>query len=263
MNDLLTTRQVQDILKVDRITVYRMLQDGRLKGVKIGQQWRFPAAEVDRLLNPCLAVSLDEAPLNTDENALFPAAAAAAPRGHGPMAFPTHCAQIIQDMYAGMGKTGAVTVDTQGAPLTEMSQPCRFCALLRTSPSGEAACQQSWQKSTRSGSRWFTCHAGLRCLQAPIHENGVPAAYLISGQGYHTAPEPTEQQERVEQLAAQHSLDAAELLHAAAEIPVYTQSQIQEMETWPEKYTRAIESILKERAGLVGKLQKIAEITMA
>jgi excisionase family DNA binding protein len=39
----LTTRQVQNILQVDRITIYRMLQDGRLKGVKIGQQWRFPA----------------------------------------------------------------------------------------------------------------------------------------------------------------------------------------------------------------------------
>ncbi len=51
MDDLLTTKQVQDILKVDRITVYRMLNDGRLKGVKIGQQWRFPAREVERLLS--------------------------------------------------------------------------------------------------------------------------------------------------------------------------------------------------------------------
>ena len=51
MNDtLLTTRQVQELLRVDRITVYRMLNDGRLKGVKIGQQWRFPAREVERLL---------------------------------------------------------------------------------------------------------------------------------------------------------------------------------------------------------------------
>jgi excisionase family DNA binding protein len=50
MTDLLTTRQVQEILKVDRITIYRMLQDGRLKGVKIGQQWRFARREVERLL---------------------------------------------------------------------------------------------------------------------------------------------------------------------------------------------------------------------
>ena len=51
MEDLLTTREVQELLHVDRITVYRMLSDGRLKGVKIGQQWRFPAREVDRLLS--------------------------------------------------------------------------------------------------------------------------------------------------------------------------------------------------------------------
>ncbi len=49
MNELLTTKQIQDLLQVDRITVYRMLNDGRLKGVKIGNQWRFPQSEIDRL----------------------------------------------------------------------------------------------------------------------------------------------------------------------------------------------------------------------
>ena len=31
MENFLTTKQVQNLFKVDRITVYRMLQDGRLK----------------------------------------------------------------------------------------------------------------------------------------------------------------------------------------------------------------------------------------
>ena len=50
MDDLLSTRQVLNILKVDRITIYRMLQDGRLQGVKIGQQWRFTRSAVERLI---------------------------------------------------------------------------------------------------------------------------------------------------------------------------------------------------------------------
>ena len=50
MAELLTTKQLEDLLKIDRITVYRMLNDGRLKGVKIGNQWRFPQNEIDRLL---------------------------------------------------------------------------------------------------------------------------------------------------------------------------------------------------------------------
>ena len=41
MDDLLTTRQLQDLLQVDRITIYRMLHDGRLRGFKVGGQWRF------------------------------------------------------------------------------------------------------------------------------------------------------------------------------------------------------------------------------
>src|SRR5512133_3232380 len=81
MNDLLTTRQVQEILKVDRITVYRMLNDGRLKGVKIGQQWRFPQNEVERLLGLNLPADTF-AEINPDPN------------------FPTHCVQTIQDLFA-------------------------------------------------------------------------------------------------------------------------------------------------------------------
>ena len=44
MNDrdtLLTARQLQELLQVDRITIYRMLSDGRLEGFKVGGQWRF------------------------------------------------------------------------------------------------------------------------------------------------------------------------------------------------------------------------------
>src|SRR5947209_1519359 len=51
MSELLTVKEVQELLKVDRITVYRMLKDGRLTGVKIGHQWRFSRQEIDSLLS--------------------------------------------------------------------------------------------------------------------------------------------------------------------------------------------------------------------
>ena len=50
MTELLTIKQLHEILKVDRVTLYRMLDDGRLRGIKIGNQWRFPQSELDRLL---------------------------------------------------------------------------------------------------------------------------------------------------------------------------------------------------------------------
>src|SRR5512146_822815 len=102
MDDLLTTRQVQEILKVDRITVYRMLNDGRLKGVKIGHQWRFPLKEVERMIGVNIPVE-GSAQGNPDPN------------------FPTHCVQTIQDLFAEISQISAVVIDMQGSPLTQMS----------------------------------------------------------------------------------------------------------------------------------------------
>ncbi|RMD52615.1 MAG: DNA-binding protein, partial [Candidatus Thermofonsia bacterium] len=47
MAELLTAREVQEMLNVDRSTVYRMAEDGRLPAVKVGKQWRFPREKVE------------------------------------------------------------------------------------------------------------------------------------------------------------------------------------------------------------------------
>jgi excisionase family DNA binding protein len=240
--NLLTVRQVQEILKVDRITVYRMLQDGRLKGVKIGQQWRFSPGEVERIVE-----------------GLPPSPAAAAPsRG----AFPTHCTQVIQDLFSGLGNIGAVTVDCQGQPLTQASGRCRFCQVVQASASGEAACQQDWAAAITTGGtkKWRTCHAGLQYQIAPICHDTNPTAYLISGQVYLKEPGLEQQEETIRQLAADHGLNAGELLAAAREIPVVSAEKRAEIEGWPVRFTTAIESILIERAALVNRLQKIADV---
>lgn len=49
---LLTARQVQNLLHVDRSTVYRMADDGRLPAIKVGRQWRFPADRIGAILHP-------------------------------------------------------------------------------------------------------------------------------------------------------------------------------------------------------------------
>ena len=56
---------------VDRSTIYRMAEDGRLPAVKIGRQWRFPAGPIADIASPALAV--------TRAPAVAPALAAADP----------------------------------------------------------------------------------------------------------------------------------------------------------------------------------------
>jgi len=41
LEPLLTLEQVAEYLNVDKITVYRLLTQKRLPGIKVGGQWRF------------------------------------------------------------------------------------------------------------------------------------------------------------------------------------------------------------------------------
>ena len=246
MEDLLTTREVQELLKVDRITIYRMLQDGRLHGMKIGQQWRFPSKEVERLLHGQFEIAGPSA------------------KGQEPMAFPGHCVQAIQNLFSELTQLGALTIDFSGNPLTEISAPCAFCQSVRSSAIGEQACRQSWQQLARqpnTATPVFTCHAGLQFAWAPIYENGEPVAQVLAGPCHFQPQAAQALQARLLQLARDYGLDAAQLRQAAAAIPQCEPHKKEQIVAWPQKMARAIESILVERAGFVNRLQRIAEIS--
>ena len=87
MPDLLTSKQVQEWLLVDRTTVYRMLNDGRLKGTKIGHQWRFRREDVLELLSgdasPTFSRGLSPGPGPDPSSGVAPGAPAAAGQASG------------------------------------------------------------------------------------------------------------------------------------------------------------------------------------
>ncbi len=47
---LLTTKDVQALINVDKSTIYRMAETGRIPAIKVGRQWRFPADQIERWL---------------------------------------------------------------------------------------------------------------------------------------------------------------------------------------------------------------------
>mgnify|MGYP002683305910 CR=1 FL=1 len=87
MVDFFTTRQLQEILHVDRTTIYRMAEAGRLPGVKVGNQWRFPRRPIDQWLD-----KQDAAPALAQR----PGPAV----GDISQALPLDCVQLIQDSFA-------------------------------------------------------------------------------------------------------------------------------------------------------------------
>jgi excisionase family DNA binding protein len=244
MTELLTTRQVQDLLKVDRITIYRMLADGRLKGVKIGQQWRFSTLEVQRLLN--------------GETRSDPQTESS------PAPLPVHCLQTVQNLFSGVSQVGGLLTTPEGEPATALSGACQLCRMLQSTPSGAQACQDSWKTmavEAANGRREFTCHAGLNYLAAPVRDGDTQVGWLMAGQIRLADPIPEENNDRMQELARAHALPVSAVLEAFRQAPLISSEKHALLHTWVTSAATAMESILQERAGFMLRLQQIANLT--
>ena len=242
MEELITINQLTDILQVDRLTVYRMLKDGRIKGVKVGRQWRVPRSEVTELFQ-----GAGDAEAAAD---LRPSEV-----------LPVHCLQVIQDVFAEMVGLGSLTTDMYGEPLTGISNSCEFCNLIRETPSGREACVESWRtvvNAAGSQPEFIPCHAGLLYARANIEQNGKAIAAQIAGQFYVERPDEAEDQARVRQLADTHGIDPQQLMKAARRIRRLKRGELGRVGRWLARVAETFEVIALERADLIGRLEGIA-----
>ncbi len=244
MEEWLTSKQVQEMLQVDRTTIYRMLNDGRLNGSKVGGQWRFARREVEGLLtnNPA-----SPPPSQAEDDVL-----------------PISYIQGMQDVFAEMAQVGSVTTHLDGEPMTEVSNSCPFCQAILNSPSGRQACIESWRKLAETPTdtpQFFTCHAGFKYARASIKVDGEPIAMLIAGQFYDKPPTTDMLDRYTRTLADKHNLDYAALRQAAAENHLLAKHTLTHIEAWLTKISAMFEKIGQERAALRDRLRRIADLS--
>jgi len=248
MDTLLTARQLQELLQVDRITIYRMLKDGRLHGFKVGGQWRFSREEIEAWIRERQAdLGVAESPL--------PATSEALPLAK---ALPLSCMEAIQDIFAEAIGVGAVTVAVDGTPLTPVSNSCAFCTLVRGTKAGRQRCATSWRALTAGK---LVCHAGLRCVGGPIEVRGETVALFCAGQFLEKPPNGDGSADHMAALAAAADLDVKALRQAWRQVPVLDKGQGQKLQRLVQRVAHTFSEIGEERLELLSRLRRIAEIT--
>ena len=208
MEDLLTTRQLQDLLQVDRITIYRMLNDGRLRGFKIGGQWRFSRSDIDAWLQE----------QQSRPEVLDSASPPADSKSPSSQALPLSCVEAILDICAEALGIAAVVADLRGLPLTKVSNSCVFCSLIMSTGEGRHRCMEAW-KLNQNG-KPTPCHAGLLAVSTPIEVGGQLVAVTA---GCQFATDPLNGQDplwlsRLPVLAAELDLNVQDLQAAAGSV---------------------------------------------
>ncbi|MDO9084624.1 MAG: PocR ligand-binding domain-containing protein [Anaerolineaceae bacterium] len=244
MENFLTTKQVQDLFKIDRITVYRMLQDGRLKGVKIGNQWRFPQREVERLLSG----SPVELPISDDKDSIF----------------PIHCVQTIQNLFTSVSQCSALIIDQDGKAVTQISQPGPVCELLLSTSEGKQICESSWREiseQAKGRAEIFSCHAGLKYFGSVILNQNKKQGVFLAGEFYLADSDLTQNFEILKRTAFQCGINEQALISAAQKVRRLSVAEQHHLSFQPAAAATAVESILSERTVFMERLQQIANLT--
>jgi len=245
MNDFLTAREVIELLKIDRTTLYRMLKENRIKGVKFGSQWRFSKQQIDSLVSG--KSHGEEVTIQSPEEVL-----------------PIHCIQPIQEVFAEMAQIASLTTDMNGIPVTEFSNSCKFCNMILSTDKGRQGCINSWKRlefNNETDANFNKCHAGLSYAGASIHHENQPIAKLIAGQYYIEKQDETARREEVQRLANNFGLDPEELCKAEKELPVLDSRIKALIGKWMSKVAKTFEYISGEREHLISKLKNIAELS--
>lgn len=164
---LLTARQVQLILHVDRSTVYRMAEDGRLPAIRVGKQWRFPEAEILALV---AAGGLD------DETAV--------PGSGSDQAIPVQVASAAVQVAAELLGVMMVVTDMEGHPVTPIANPCDWFTHHGQESAVMAACVAEWRDLAEDHDftpRFQVGSAGFECARAFIRTGRELTGMVLAG----------------------------------------------------------------------------------
>ncbi len=170
---LLTTKDLQELINVDKSTIYRMAEDGRLPAIKVGRQWRFPSDQITEMLGGVVDPPSD-----------VPAAASGSPVRDLNHLLPTEAAQAIADLAADIFDVMAVVTDINGNALTDVANPCGYFAAVQSQPDAIDQCVEGWRRLAAEVDlepRFMPTHLGFLCARSFIRVGSELVGMLIVG----------------------------------------------------------------------------------
>jgi excisionase family DNA binding protein len=249
---------VQDLLQVDRTTIYRMVDSGRLPAIRVGKQWRFSRPEIERWLKAqAVTGSGVSAPVNGSAAAPMPAAEA-------PLRelLPESCSQLIQDAFADLLGVMMVIVDMRGEPATAISNPCGFYAALTQDPDAVAQCVRTWQHLAVNPSiepRFLPSEMGLLCARGLIRVGSeLKGMVVIGGIAPETWPPGPDQ---LACLAGTFGLSLADVQANADAVYRLDKAAQERALRSVQRVADIFSHIAEDRTLLCGRLQAIASLT--
>jgi len=249
MTSMLTTKDLQELINVDRSTIYRMAESGKLPAIKVGRQWRFPAEEIEAWLAGGEKIS--SAPPQTDELPVGDLADMLLPGVAKPLA------ELLGSIFGVM----VLVTDMEGSPLVEPANPCGLFKFVHNHPTTNPLCAETWRELGTDPDRlprFRPTPLGFECARGFIRVGPEVKGMVIMGGIAPSEWPPAADQVRA--IAAELGVPADNVADHIDEVFYLDRSH----QAWVLEYLPRISSlfsrIARERSRLVDRLDTIASL---
>lgn len=197
---LLTALEVQELLHIDRSTVYRMAEDGRLPAIRVGRSWRFPTDRIEALLDAGHADGTTAGPTASAPGADGPVPPL--PVGPPSIVEPdpeqnsvdvagsrdphlnTDAASAVVEVAADLLGVMMVVTDMHGRPVTDVANPSTWYAAHADAPEVLDSCVAEWRDLADQPDltpRFHDGALGFQCARAFIRHGSVLVGMVLAG----------------------------------------------------------------------------------
>jgi len=162
----LRAEEVSRVLGVDRSTVYRMAESGRLPAMKVGGQWRFSAEQIAGLFEAHSGNATNTA---RGRQTLLPA-----------LQYVLPLVELAAELLGVM----MVLTDMAGEPVTEILNPCPWFSEQSDDPVLMAKCLADWRQLADDPdfeTRFCTGPLEFECARAFIRIGPQLVGMLVAG----------------------------------------------------------------------------------
>ncbi|MBT8192507.1 MAG: helix-turn-helix domain-containing protein [Acidimicrobiia bacterium] len=247
---MLTTKDLQELINVDRSTIYRMAESGKLPAIKVGRQWRFPAQEIEAWLAGGETAASTPLP-RTEELPVGDLADMLLPGVTKPLA------DLLGNIFGVM----VLVTDLDGQPLVEPANPCGLFKFVHDHPTTHPLCAETWRELGADPDRiprFRPTPLGFECARGFIRVGPEVKGMVIMGGIAPSEWPPAADQ--VRGIAADLGVPADSIADHIDEVFYLDRSH----QAWVLEYLPRISSlfsrIARERSRLVDRLDTIASL---
>ena len=251
MTEMLTAKEMQTLLQVDRSTIYRMAESGRLPAIKVGKQWRFAREKVEAWLRTQGGTAL---PPITEEKYTS--------QNEFADLFPLQCVQLIQNTFGDALGVMIIITDINGKPVTQVSNPCGLFSAISDTPQALQKCLENWHDLAHTidlEPKFTASQLGLLCARAMVRVGselkGMVFVGGIAPKNWPPAPE------QIEHIANEFGVEVTTVNSHVNEVFYLDETEKVRVLSFVQRIANIVAYIINERNSLMGKLDAIAQLT--